>query len=113
MNAEACWHSTPMTHDEFQSRVRSFRRAVRPWVIAYFVFIFTGPFFTWPLLLTPIFRWFSSVFGWGEFAFWLTIMALVTVLVIPAYFIRRVRHRYDLYCPRCHASDRYGIFMRA
>ena len=101
-----------MSRHEFQSRVQSFRRAVRPLVVVYLLFALTGPFFTWPLLLNPTFHWFGRIFGSRDFAFWLTIMVLMLALVVPAYLISRVRQRFGLFCPKCHYPDRYGRFMR-
>lgn len=101
-----------MTWQDFQLRVESYRRYVRPIVIVYLIFIFTGPFITWPLLLNPTFHWFTKLFGSESFAFWLTIMTLILVLVVPVYFLSRIRQRFGLFCPKCRHSDRYGRYMR-
>lgn len=101
-----------MSGQDFQLRVRSFRRAIRPLAIACVIYVLTGPFITWPLLMNFVFHWCHTLFDSEAVAFWLTFMSWVLTFAVPLYLTHRIRRHYGLICPKCQSLDVYCRFMR-
>src|SRR5690348_14360829 len=114
MVAEKTITAPPATtsRQEFQTRVRAYRRAVLPFLFVYVLYIFSGPFFSWPLLLGSTFRWSRSWFDSQSFAIWFAFVVFMLVNCLPLFVLPCFRHHYDLYCPKCRYPDRYGRYIR-